>query len=448
MKSILPTLFIYALLVLGCNARTLHVNPDGNDTHDGLTPETALRTPQRAADRAEPGDTILLTGEFFADGHILLEIRRSGEPDRPIVFTSAPGQQAVFRTRNTWHSIFIEGASHIVIADLRLIGHAEEVTLEEAQSEMNNLHNPRTSGNGIGISANSEPWRPSSHITVRDCIISDFPGGGLYMRHSDHVLFEGNIIFNNSFWAPYANSGISIYQPIDVDEDTESYKIIIQRNITYGNFNKIPFYFSNREHPEKRTFTDGNGIILDDYFSSQDFGGGISKPYLGRTLVANNIAFNNGGSGIHAFLCNNIDIFHNLAYGNNTHPVQSPLGQIFFNKCESSRALNNILISPVNKPVNSNWNNKVDVVYNHNLYADEEGGTPTFTQALRRNIVAPSGLVMGDWSLHGDRAYHFAEDSPVLRLGKSLPEVPTDFFGQPFPTEGPRPAGPFAAEWK
>lgn len=444
MKSPLRLLLVLFALFSPLAARILHVASDGDDSRDGLSPETAWRTPQAAADRAEPGDTILFRGEFATSGPDLITVRRSGREGAPITLRSAPGSMAILRNQGAWQAILVEGASHIVIEDLRIIGDAGSITLEEARKEMNNLGNPRTCGNGIGIVAHPQTKVPSSHVVVRRCVISDMPGGGLYMRHSDRVIFEDNIVFNNSYWAPYANSGISIYQPADADDDTTSYKIIIRRNVSYGNLNRIPFYFSNPDHPERRTFTDGNGIILDDYYSSQAFGGGKGKGYAGRTLVANNVVFDNGGSGIHAYLSNHVDVVHNLAFNNNLNPGQSADGQIFFNSSADSRALNNILVAPAGKPVNTDWNNKVGVVYDHNLYADMEGGRPVFHRALAANRVASAGLIFEDWRLDGKRIVRFEPDSAALDLGTVFPAVETDFFGRPFPADGPRPAGPFA----
>jgi hypothetical protein len=53
--------------------------------------------------------------------------------------------------------------------------------------------------------------------------------------------------------------------------------------------------------------TDGNGIILD----LND-----SNSYKGRTLVADNVLFGNGGRGILIFKSSHVDVVNNIAYEN------------------------------------------------------------------------------------------------------------------------------------
>lgn len=70
--------------------RTVYVATDGNDDRDGLTRETAWRSLQQAADRVRPGDTVLIGGGEY-QGLVYLPI--TGERDRPITFTSIPGEK-------------------------------------------------------------------------------------------------------------------------------------------------------------------------------------------------------------------------------------------------------------------------------------------------------------------------------------------------------------------
>lgn len=63
--------------------RSLHVAPSGNDAHDGLTPATALRSIQRAADLAQPGDLVRVAPGLY---HEAVGLPRSGSAAQPIVF--------------------------------------------------------------------------------------------------------------------------------------------------------------------------------------------------------------------------------------------------------------------------------------------------------------------------------------------------------------------------
>jgi hypothetical protein len=420
--------------------RALYVSPTGSNKNDGLSPERAFLTGQAAANISEPGDVIYFAeGEYSHDkAGALLTIRRSGEPGKPITYAPAPGAKVVFRSKGSWDMIKVTGARHIVIRGFRVIGSAGDVTLEEATAEMSNLKNPRTCGNGIGITADSEK-NPSAHVTVSDCEVSDFPGGGIFTNHSDYITFERNVVYRNAFWSPYGNSGISVYQPTDIDDYT-GYKIIIRDNVCFENYQNIPFFFSNRKDPSKRRVTDGNGIIIDDYLNSQDWGRGSGKPYGGRTLVANNIVFANGGSGIHSYKSTNVDIVHNYAADNNRHPALDD-GQIFANTSKNARILNNVVIAPPGKPVNSSTKNE-NILHDHNLYATLDGSAPTFAGEKAGNLVGVApGLVLSGWA-EGKRTFTIAADSPLRAAGLPLADAPVDFFGKPRDAARPD-IGPF-----
>ena len=102
---------------------------------------------------------------------------------------------------------------------------------------------------------------------------------------------------------------------------------------------------------------DGNGIIVD---KGRDYG------YKGRTLIANNISYKNGGSGIHTYASDHVDIVHNTTYLNNqTKGIN--YGQIMSNYSGDVKVINNILYSAPNKPISSN-NKSTNTTFNYNLY--------------------------------------------------------------------------------
>jgi hypothetical protein len=62
---------------------TLYVSPQGADWNLGATPQTAVRTLQRASEMVQPGEQVVLLPGVYAGN---LRVRRGGEPGRPIVF--------------------------------------------------------------------------------------------------------------------------------------------------------------------------------------------------------------------------------------------------------------------------------------------------------------------------------------------------------------------------
>jgi DNA-binding winged helix-turn-helix (wHTH) protein len=65
---------------------SLHVSHTGNDANSGASPEAALRTIQRAADLAKPGDVVLIHPGIYRES---VRVRTSGTWLQPIVFRGA-----------------------------------------------------------------------------------------------------------------------------------------------------------------------------------------------------------------------------------------------------------------------------------------------------------------------------------------------------------------------
>ena len=150
----------------------------------------------------------------------------------------------------------------------------------------------------------------SHHITVSNNLARDSFGGGISFNQSDSILIEGNTVHGNGFFHPDAHSGISIYQPQRLENSDAEYGVIIRNNISFENASLVP----NQNCCGGNLVTDGSGIVLDDFQNSQETGNGID--YDRRTLVENNILYDNGGQGIHVFRSHLIDIRNNTAVGN------------------------------------------------------------------------------------------------------------------------------------
>jgi hypothetical protein len=256
----------------------------------------------------------------------------------------------------------------------------------------------------------------------------------------DYLTFENNVVYRCAFWSANGNSGLSVYQPTAIDDST-GYKIFIRNNVCFENYENIPFIHSSKD-PAQRRVTDGNGIIVDDYLNTQAFGGGSGKEYTGRTLVSNNVTFANGGSGIHSFKSCNVDFVNNYAVDNNRHPKLKD-GQMFLLKSKNGRVINNILIAPPGKPVNTDTGN-VNSIYDYNVYANLDGSTPIFRGEQANNIIAMPGLELIGW-VEGKREFKVTPDSPLRGAGMPFSDVKTDFFDKAR-ADGKLDIGPFVLE--
>jgi len=163
-------------------------------------------------------------------------------------------------------------------------------------------------------------------------------------------------------------------------------------NTCYGNQNLIPFYAVG-------SITDGNGIIIDDARNTQN--GSTLGVYLGRTYIANNVVYGNGGRGIHCYLSDRVTIVSNTCY----HNCQSPYvhhGEYTSYGTDSVYFINNIAspdtgISPIDTGVITTH---LTVAYN--LWATNDSLATPFganTVTGPANFVNPSTDASADFHL-------------------------------------------------
>ncbi|MEH1853303.1 MAG: right-handed parallel beta-helix repeat-containing protein [Nostoc sp.] len=344
------------LISTNSTPKTYYVSGNGSDKNSGLSTSSAFRTVQKAADLTNPGDTVLIMNGVYTnspkDGSVV-NIKRSGTANAWIRYKAYPGHFPKIR-HNTWNAILISsGASYIEINGLEVVGNNANITLDYAMSEKTNKQNPLTSGNCINIDGRTNGH--VHHIRIVNNKVHDCGGTGISAIQSDYVTVDNNVVFNNAWYSVYGCSGISMLSNWNFD-NKQGYKMFVTNNKTYNNRMYIPWIAVGK-------ITDGNGIIIDSTRNDNDSKLGA---YKGRTLVKNNLAFNNGGSGIHAFLSDHVDIVNNTAVLNNQSP-EIKGGQIFAHTSSDVRILNNILYAFPGKDININTKNK-NVIYDYNIY--------------------------------------------------------------------------------
>jgi parallel beta-helix repeat protein len=372
-------------------ATTYYVSGTGNDNNDGKSTTTAFRTLQTAHNLTNPGDTVLIMNGTYTstnrDGFPgdILSIYRSGAPGQYIRYKAYPGHTPKLKSGdNDWQAIYFNGVSHILIEGLTLEGNNDNVTEAQARTQLKDTNgdgkidamepNPKYSGNGIGINPDfNNPIKPSHHIIIRKNTVYKFGGGGIYTTGADFVVLEDNVVYNNAWYAPWGSSGISFYQNRDTQTGYTGYRMIARRNISYGNRNFFPCSCFDFD-----TITDGNGIIVDDLRNTQN--GSPYKAYTGKTLLANNIVYENWGRGLHVFLSDNVDIINNTAFSNSYGPTILQ-GQISVVNASNVRVYNNIAAPYqyrsgfTNKSYTPGKPNNSNVTFDYNL---SFGGTGFF----------------------------------------------------------------------
>lgn len=349
---------------------TYYVSGSGRDTNDGKSPGRPFKTLQKAAGLTNPGDTVfIMNGTYINADTNILNISRSGEPGKWIRYKAYPGHTPKLKSSKNWHGVSLSGVSYILIEGLTLEGNNDNVTEAQARTQLKDTDGdgkidamepkPEYSGNGIGITRNADNlFQISHHIIIRKNTIFKFGGGGIYTYGADFITAEDNILYDNGWYSPYGNSGISFYQNQDSQPGYAGYRMVVRRNISSGNRNFLPCSCFNYQ-----AVTDGNGIIIDDSRNTQnDSPYGV---YSGRTLVVNNIVNDNWGRGIHVFESDNVDIINNTSYSNSYHPEILD-GEITAINASNVRAYNNIM-NPFQYRKANTVANATNVIFDYNL---------------------------------------------------------------------------------
>ncbi|MGW6210175.1 sigma-70 family RNA polymerase sigma factor [Streptomyces sp. NPDC055109] len=395
---------------------TYFVSSNGSDSNPGTSVRSPFRTLQKAADLAGPGDVVAVMNGTYTEPHEganVLTIKRSGRPGAPITFTAYPGQRPVLEPKTGWNGISIYGASHIVIKNLEVKGNNAALSLAAAERSSSKTASTYNT-NCISVEKNRETGAFAHHVDIVDNLVHDCPGGGISAIEADHVNITGNHVHSNAWFTVYGSSGISVLTPRDIGgADPRTYKIRITGNRVHDNETKVKWEGC-------RCYSDGNGIIVDTTKGDPRRG---RPAYNGRVLVANNISYDNGGSGVHAYKSRHVDIVHNTAYlnGRSTR-ITTPYANIFAHDSTDVRLLDNIAYGRPGQATNTTSHNQ-NVTYDYNVYF---GGKAPEIKGPHDIIADPKFTAPGT-SPNAD--FRLTKGSPAIGSATPFPATATDFTG-------------------
>lgn len=397
--------------------RTYYVSPAGSDGNSGTSPAKPFRTIQKAADSTTPGDTVSIMNGTYKEkpgGSDVVAISRSGKTGAPITYRAYPGQHPVINPVAAWNGIRINGASHIVLRGLEIKGNSANISLKDAEQGASTTK-PTYNTNCMSVEKDRKSGARPHHIDIVGNTVHHCPGGGIGAGYADYVTIDHNNVYANAWYSVFANSGISILAAQDIDQgDPSKYKIRFTNNIVHDNESKVKWGHCH-------CYSDGNGIIIDT-LKDKAKAGATGPDYNGRVLVANNVTYNNGGSGIHSFKSQHVDIVHNTAYQNGRSTRMNSYANIYAQDSKDVHLFNNVSYSRPNQPTNSTYGNN-DVTYDYNLYY---GGKAPAVKGPHDIIANPKFVAPGT---DGAPGFRLAKGSPGIGSGKPLSQVTTDIAG-------------------
>ena len=277
-----------------------YVATNGNDSASGAS-NSPFRTISQALNaNLKAGDEIVVRSGTYNES---LDINKGGTAAGDITLRSEVPGGAVIKAANGYNAISVN-ANYVTVDGFEIYG-----------------------ANGDGIEANSV-----HHISILNNKIHDNGESGIQFNYAEFILVEGNETYDNASSGWF--SGISIYQNRNISGDTTTpgFRTIIRDNVTHDNVTY------GGQH------TDGNGIIIDDFQSTQTSG---YPNYTYPTLVENNIAYGNGGKGIQVTWSDYVTVSGNTAYHNNVDNANSGTwrGEISNAQSSNNTFVNNIAVA-------------------------------------------------------------------------------------------------------
>ncbi len=269
---------------------TYYVRTDGNDNNDGRADNSsrAVRTIQKGVDLMSGGDILIVNnGTYNISSQVYID-NKNGTSNRRTIIRSKNRWGAKIRTSSQFGGMEIRNSDYITVDGFDI-----------------GASNPNSSNNtGTGL----EAWT-SNYVEFKNNYVHDCGCGGISFREGDYATIQLNVVRDNAKISNFNCSGISVYQPNQLNNNG-GFHIIIRRNVAFENECDVPFNVGAGTFDQP---TDGNGIILDDFNNTQS----SSFPaYKAKTLIENNLAFNNGGAGIKVFETDNATIRHNTTWHN------------------------------------------------------------------------------------------------------------------------------------
>lgn len=357
---------------------------------------------QSTLDKLRGGDTLYIAGGDYyprpvnAPWDHLTMRDRQGRPDGWITIRNEPGSRPrIFLGMNGgFYGLQLANVSYVRVEGLELVATQED------------------SGT-TGLAASGH------HIQIVNNIVHGFKGNCIGPSGSQ-LLVENNTVYDcaktMSNWGP---SGISIYHPrMNSTDNTDfagnlgnpanRYAIIIRNNIVHDSVQV------NSGTGNSGLVTDGNGIICDDFHGTQ----GNHGAFQGRTLIANNLLFNNGGRGIALYESSHIDVFNNTFYRNKRRLDGE--GE-FESTGDDNRFMNNIVFA--NDGVRGSVTNGGVTLFSNNLWFNDTGHTEGIGDISGRDPLF--SRLMTDGS--GD--FRLQSSSPAIGAGRRDLDVMYDLQG-------------------
>jgi hypothetical protein len=254
----------------------------GKDSNDGLSSKRALKTIQKALDKAQPGDTIvILPGSYYQS----FKTVRSGTKDKPITIVGMPGS-TIYGQKTPRGRVIEVRHSYINLVNLRVDGHFnrscndEDCYKDELVYVVGSPDNPLE---GVNLIGSTLRYALGECVRYKFTSNSEIAYNRIYHCGLEDFRFGGD-----------GQNGEGIYIGTSPKQLPEG---VVDRSLNnFVHHNTIATY--GAECIESKEGADGT-VVKDNFCmkTKQKTSGGISMR-SNDNLLERNVSFDNYGAGI------------------------------------------------------------------------------------------------------------------------------------------------------
>ncbi|QYR18060.1 right-handed parallel beta-helix repeat-containing protein [Corynebacterium glutamicum] len=290
---------------------TYYVSADGDDSANGLNPESAWKTLDRAStQQLKPGDTLVLTGNDSLAGELKLDSTDAGDPTKPVRITSDDSFPSIVAENSA--GIAVVDTSGVTIEDLAITVASDDsedapdgirlyASEESGQHSSVVIRNVHIAGayNGIAVSSDSV-GDGFDEVSIESVEISDSIRNGIIIHgpdapdygHSNLHISDSIVSGTTGISGLETNSGSGIVIGSVQDAVIERNEAFDNGRLSDANEGPIGIWTynstrvlirNNRSHDNKSQLSDGGGFGFD--ISTTD------------STLESNYSYNNAGPG-------------------------------------------------------------------------------------------------------------------------------------------------------
>jgi hypothetical protein len=374
------TLNVYAASVGGLATDcTLYASATGNDNNSGTSPSSP-KTLAGASSKTVPGSVVCLLGGTYklsntfypshaGNSSAWITYKNYGDSAAVLVWNGGSGQSDTSMVNFYNSTRFSSGKNYIEVRGLKFNGQNQS---------------------SVALTCH---W--SHHLRFVNNTIANMGAAGLSSTFCDYITANHNLIYHNGYLQGWS-SGISLNSNQWYDTYPGFHNNVVN--------NTISGTVDNSSH-----HSDGNGIIMDLSNSSYDY----STANTPRTLIANNVIYQNGGRCIEIYVVTNIWTVNNTCYKNALDTRQAGIGEIVSNKSNDSYFINNVVYSWNSRQPYQKLNDNRNIVYYKDMYY---GGSNNFMYSDSSQLINANPLFLNPPSVCPTTSEQYAR----ARIGDGL----------------------------